>query len=103
MPEAISGVYQRAVMFRQANQIDARAAVPPSFCKNMRLAAVPRTEQAANPSRRLAAGRSQPPLHLIEKPTDLVNRQAVAGQQGVHDWIIKKVIKRGFRLHVAHG
>jgi hypothetical protein len=69
----------------------------------MRLTVVPEIERSPIPSSGLAANWPQPPLHLIEKPTNLVNRQAVAGQQGVHDWIIKKVIKRGFRLYVTHG
>jgi hypothetical protein len=92
-----------SLMFRQANQIDARAAVPPSFCKNMRLAAVPEIGRTVILSSGFAANWPQPPLHLIEKPTNLFNRQAVAGQQGVQDRVTEKVIKRGFRLHVAHG
>ena len=92
-----------SLMFRQANQIDAGAAVPSSFCKNMRLAAEPGTEQASTPSGGVAAGRPKPLFHLVEKPPDLFNLQAITGQQGVQDRVIEKVIERGLRSFVAHG
>jgi hypothetical protein len=92
-----------SLMFRQANQIDAGAAVTPSFCKSMRLAVDPGTEQASTPSSGLAAGQSQTLPHLVEKPPDLFNLQAITGQQGVQDRVIEKVIERGLRSFVAHG
>jgi hypothetical protein len=92
-----------SLMFRQANQFDAGADVTPSFCKNMRLAADPGTEQASTPSGGLAAGQPQTLPHLVEKPSNLVNLQAIAGQHGVQDRVIEKVIERGLRSSVIHG
>jgi hypothetical protein len=63
----------------------------------MKLAAVPKTEQAVTPSGGVAAGRPQPLFHLVEKPPDLFNLQAITGQQGVQDRVIEKVIERGLR------
>jgi len=88
---------------RPADQIDARAVMPPSFSETMRLAAVPKTEQAVTPSGGVAAGRPQPLFHLVEKPSNLFNLQAIAGQQGVQDRVIEKVIERGLRSSVTHG
>ena len=51
----------------------------------------------------VAAGRPQPLFHLVEKPPNLFNLQAIAGQQGVQDRVIEKVIERGLRSFVAHG
>jgi len=69
----------------------------------MKLAAVPKTEQAVTPSGGVAAGRPQPLFHLVEKPPDLFNLQAITGQQGVQDRVIEKVIERGLRSFVAQG
>jgi hypothetical protein len=50
-----------------------------------------------------AAGWPQPQLHLVEKPSNFFNLQAIAGQQGVQDRVIEKVIERGLGSSIAHG
>jgi hypothetical protein len=91
-----------SLTFKQAKQIDARAAVTPSFCKNMRLAADPGIKQASTRSGGRAAGQPQTLPHLVEKSSNLFDLQAIAGQQGVQDRIIEKVIERGLRSSVTH-
>ena len=41
-------------------------------------------------------------LHLDEKPSNLINRQLIAGQQTVHGRIAEKVIKRRFGSSGIH-
>jgi hypothetical protein len=41
-------------------------------------------------------------LHLDEKPSNLINGQVIAGQQDMHDRIIKQVIKRRFQSSGIH-
>jgi hypothetical protein len=72
------------------------------FSENMELAEALKAEQTSTSSRSLAMSRSQPPFHLLEKLANLLNRQAIAGQQGVQDWVIEQVIERRLRFSVCH-
>jgi hypothetical protein len=76
--------------------------MPSSFSENMGLAAAPEVEQVITSSGSLATDRPQPVFHLLEKPTNFFNLQAISGQHGVQDRIIEKVIERRLRSSGVH-
>jgi hypothetical protein len=55
-------------------------AVSPAFPENFRLVAAPEIRRMPTASGGLAANGSQLLLHLVEKPPNLINGQAVTGQ-----------------------